>query len=260
MTEEMANILAAESWRVLKIMGEFVEGFEQLSALPPAVSIFGSARTEPGTPVYEQARYVGGEFAKRDRVVITGGGPGVMEAANRGAFEAGGQSVGLNIALPMEQEPNDYQTLELHFQYFFCRKVMFVKYAKGFIIFPGGFGTMDEFFESVCLIQTLKINPFPVVLIGSDFWSGLMDWMKTHMRDSFKTIGPDDMGLFKLTDDPDEAVEIIDAYIRGEGTFCEMPEVTGAAGMPTGEGTRAGVVPRRPFGSGHRRNGNKKDG
>jgi uncharacterized protein (TIGR00730 family) len=243
--EQYLRLLADESWRVLRIMSEFTHGFEQLAMLPPAVSIFGSARTAEDDPMYASARAVGAGLADRGRAVLTGGGPGIMEAANRGCYERGGVSVGLNILLPVEQEPNPYQTHELSFHFFFCRKVMFVKYAKAFVIFPGGFGTMDEFFESVCLIQTLKINPFPVVLFGSGFWSGLIDWIGATMRDRFGTIGPRDLELFKLTDDVDEAVEIVDAFIRGEGMFCELPDVSGFAGMPTGEGTRMGIRPRR---------------
>ncbi len=175
MASEHHNDMARESWRVFKIMSEFVEGFETLSTLPPGVSIFGSARTQPGHPDYENARILAADLAKRGHAVITGGGPGIMEAANRGAHEAGGISVGLNIALPHEQEPNPYQTVRLDFDYFFCRKVMFVKYARSFVIFPGGFGTMDEFFESLTLIQTLKIDPFPVICIGTKFWPPRLD-------------------------------------------------------------------------------------
>lgn len=238
--------LREESWRILKIMAEFVDGFETLSQLPPAVSIFGSARTPPNDRYYAHARRLAHRLAARGRAVITGGGPGVMEAANRGAHEAGGVSVGLNIALPLEQEPNDFQTHELTFNYFFVRKVMFVKYARAFVIFPGGFGTMDEFFESLTLIQTLKIPAFPVVCFGAEYWSGLIDWIRRVMRDDFATINPEDVSLFHLTDSVDEAVEIVDGFIRGERLAgAALPEVIGPAGDLTAEGTRKGVAIRR---------------
>ncbi|MEM8834768.1 MAG: TIGR00730 family Rossman fold protein [Planctomycetota bacterium] len=227
---------SAESWRVLKIMSEFVDGFETLATLPPAVSIFGSARTPPTDPVYEQARALAAEFATRGLAVITGGGPGIMEAANRGACDAGGVSVGLNIALPHEQEPNPYQTIKLDFNYFFCRKVMFVKYARAFVIFPGGFGTMDEFFEALTLIQTDKIAPFPVVCVGTEFWSGLHDWIRATLRDHYKTIGADDLDLVVLTDDIQHAADVCEQYIRAHEEELE-PE--------PGEGTREGIKVRR---------------
>ena len=201
--------LNRETWRLFRIISEFVDGFEMMSEVGPAVSIFGSARTKPDDPVYQLAVDCGKKVVESDFAVITGGGPGVMEAANKGAFEAGGKSVGLNINLPMEQDPNPFQNYELSFRYFFVRKVMFVKYACGFVIFPGGFGTMDEFFEAITLIQTLKIEPFPVVLVGVDFWSGLLDWIKGTMRDRYGTISPEDIDLFHITDDVDEAVEFI---------------------------------------------------
>ncbi|MFG0252918.1 MAG: TIGR00730 family Rossman fold protein [Phycisphaerales bacterium JB038] len=239
--------LSQESWRVFKIMSEFVEGFEVLSGLPPAVSIFGSARTKPDHPVYQQARDLAGRLAKLDYAVITGGGPGVMEAANRGAFEAGGVSVGLNISLPHEQLPNDYQSIELNFHYFFCRKVMFVKYARAFVIFPGGFGTLDELLESLTLIQTLKIDPFPVICVGRDYWTGLVDWMRSTLRDEYETIGPDDLDLFRVTDDLEEVVALVREGMEGK---CALPDsypatIPGAGGSLTAEGTRKGVFPRR---------------
>jgi uncharacterized protein (TIGR00730 family) len=236
---------AAESWRVFRIMSEFVEGFETLSALPPAVSVFGSARTTPEHPVYHQAEQLGSMLAREGLAVITGGGPGVMEAANKGAFEAGGCSVGLNIALPMEQMPNPYQTIKLDFDYFFCRKVMFVKYARAFVIFPGGFGTMDEFFESLTLIQTHKIDPFPVICVGTDFWSGLVDWVKRTLNESYSTISPHDLDLVRLTDDLDEVVEIIQRYLRGESVMPAAYPTPEDGTRPTGEGTRPGVKVRR---------------
>ncbi len=237
---------AAESWRVFKIMGEFVEGFETLSRLPPGVSIFGSARTPPGDPMYKQAEECAAKLARLGHPVITGGGPGIMEAANKGAYEAGGCSVGLNIALPHEQMPNPYQTIKLDFEYFFCRKVMFVKYAHAFIIFPGGFGTLDEFFESLTLMQTFKIAPFPIVCIGRDFWKGLHDWVRGTLGDQFKTISMDDMELVKGTDDIDEAVEMVHGHIIGTRAL-DIPErfLADGAREASGEGTRKGVKSRR---------------
>lgn len=234
--------LSGEAWRVLRIMSEFVEGFETLSATPPAVSIFGSARTRPEHPDYEAARRCARLLAEKGYAVITGGGPGIMEAANRGALEAGGQSIGLNIALPMEQAPNPYQTTALHFEYFFARKVMFVKYARAFVIFPGGFGTLDEFFESLTLMQTLKIDSFPVICYGSDFWSGVIDWARDTLCERYATISPQDLDLFRVTDDVEHMVDMLDSHLRGEdGQFCVLPDVAGPAGERTAEGTRAGV-------------------
>jgi len=201
--------LSRETWRLFRILSEFVDGFEVMSEVGPAVTVFGSARTRADDPVYQQAVECGKQIVKRDMAVITGGGPGIMEAANKGAFEAGGKSVGLNIDLPMEQDPNRYQTHQLDFRYFFIRKVMFVKYACGFVCFPGGFGTMDEFFESITLIQTNKIEPFPVVLVGHDFWDGLVDWMRGTMVEKYKTVSSPDMDLFHVTDSVDEAVDYI---------------------------------------------------
>jgi len=201
--------LSRESWRLFRILSEFVDGFEVMSEVGPAVTVFGSARTTEDDPYYQKAMQCGSKVCSRGFAVITGGGPGIMEAANRGAYDCGGKSVGLNISLPMEQDPNRYQTHVLNFRYFFVRKVMFVKYACGFIIFPGGFGTMDELFESLTLIQTDKIDRFPIALVGHDFWDGLVDWMSHTMRDKFKTIGPNDLDLFKVTDSVDEAVDYI---------------------------------------------------
>jgi len=239
--------MAHESWRVFKIMAEFVEGFETLSTLPPGVSIFGSARTPAGHSDYENARLLAADLAKRGHAIITGGGPGIMEAANRGAHEAGGISVGLNIALPHEQQPNPYQTVKLDFNYFFCRKVMFVKYARSFIIFPGGFGTMDEFFESLTLIQTLKIDPFPVICIGTEFWRGLHDWIGTTLRDKYRTISENDLDLVTFTDDLEEAAQIVEDFISGKSELGRMYPtfVEGQGRRPAGEGTREGVKSRR---------------
>jgi uncharacterized protein (TIGR00730 family) len=190
-------------------MAEFVEGFQELSAVGPAISIFGSARTKKNHKYYKLARETSYQIAKAGFAVITGGGGGIMEAANRGAAKAGGKSIGLNIDLPMEQVPNDYQNMSLHFRYFFCRKVMFLKYADGFVVFPGGYGTMDEFFESLVLIQTLKQAQFPVVLMCSEYWQGLLAWMKQTMLLENKNISPKDLDVFKVIDDPAEAVRIM---------------------------------------------------
>lgn len=236
---------ATESWRVLKIMSEFVDGFETLAGIPPAVSVFGSARTPQDHEVYAMAEEVGRGLADRGLATITGGGPGVMEAANKGAFEAGGVSVGLNIALPMEQLPNPYQTVKLDFNYFFCRKVMFVKYARAFIIFPGGFGTMDEFFESLTLIQTLKIRPFPVVCVGGAFWNGLLTWIDETMRAGYGTIGEKDLDLVRVVERADEAVQFVFDCIRGEERIGPSLPSFASDAHPTGEGTREGVKHRR---------------
>jgi hypothetical protein len=208
-TNEHDAALSRETWRLFRILAEFVDGFEVMSEVGPAVTVFGSARTTEDQHAYQQAMDCGRMSVERGLAVITGGGPGIMEAANRGAFEAGGKSVGLNIDLPQEQQPNPYQTYDLSFRYFFVRKVMFVKYACGFVIFPGGFGTMDEFFESITLIQTLKIEPFPVVCISHDFWDGLIDWMRTTMLKRYSTVSAADMDLFRVTDSVDEAMDII---------------------------------------------------
>lgn len=243
---EYSENLIHEPWRVFRIMSEFVDGFDTLANIEPAISVFGSARATPTDKHYQLAIECGRKLVEKKFAVITGGGPGVMEAANKGALEAGGTSIGLNIALPMEQEPNAYQNIELNFRYFFCRKVMFVKYAKGFIIFPGGVGTMDEFFESLTLIQTLKVIPFPVVLIGKDFWSGLIDWICHTMDETYHTISHDDMDLFTLTDDIDEAVDIVyETFIGIRQAGEKLPRFKGDEAEPTGEGTRAGISPRK---------------
>lgn len=200
---------AQETWRVFRIMAEFVEGFDELSKVGPAVSIFGSSRTQPDNPYYKLAEQTAAALAQAGFGVITGGGGGIMEAANKGALEAGGQSVGLNIEIPEEQVANPYQNLSLSFRYFFARKMMFMKYAQAFIIFPGGFGTMDEFFESLTLIQTMKMAHFPVILMGSSFWSGLLDWIKSEMLETQQNISPEDLDIYTVTDDPAEAVRIV---------------------------------------------------
>ena len=203
------NMPSEEPWRIFRIMAEFVEGFEELASVGPAVSIFGSARTREGHRYYELARQTAFNIAKSGFAVITGGGGGIMEAANRGAREAGGRSIGLNIELPMEQIPNKYQNLSLSFKYFFCRKVMFLKYANGFVVLPGGFGTMDELFESLVLIQTLKQGYFPVVLMGSDYWKGLLDWIKDVMLDKCGYISPEDLDVYTVEDDPLKVTKIL---------------------------------------------------
>ena len=197
-----------DPWRVLRIQAEFVEGFGALAELGPAVSVFGSARTRPDHPTYELAERVGRELAKSGYAVITGGGPGAMEAANKGALEAGGTSVGLGIELPFEQGLNDFIDLGVNFRYFFARKTMFVKYAQGFVVLPGGFGTLDELFEAVTLVQTRKVTSFPLVLMGTDFWGGLLDWLYTSPL-AAGTVNRRDIDLLHLTDDPTEAVRII---------------------------------------------------
>ena len=201
----LSNFADNDTWRVFRIMAEFVEGFETLSQLGPAVSVFGSARTAPDTKYYNMARKTGRLLAESGFAVITGGGPGIMEAANRGAKEAGGQSVGLNIILPHEQQPNPHVTIQMDFHYFFARKMMFVKYANAFVVFPGGFGTMDEFFEALTLIQTNKVVHFPVYLVGSQYWKELISWMKDAMLPE-GAISPSDMDIFHVSDDEEDVV------------------------------------------------------
>jgi len=214
---DISDYPVRDLWRIFRVMAEFTEGFEELASIGPAVSIFGSARAGPDERYYKVAQQTASEFAKAGFAVITGGGGGIMEAANKGAAQAGGKSIGLNIDLPMEQTPNDYQNLSLNFRYFFCRKVMFLKYAHGFIVFPGGFGTMDEFWESLVLIQTLKQVSFPVILMCSDYWGGLIDWMKTKMLAENSYISPDDMNVFTVVDKPAEAVRIIVDFKEAKG-------------------------------------------
>ena len=204
-------------WRIFRIMAEFVEGFDELATVGPAVSIFGSSRAKPQDRYYKLAEQTASEIVKAGFAVITGGGGGIMEAANKGAAEAGGKSIGLNIELPLEQIPNEYQNLSLHFRYFFCRKVMFLKYAHGFIAFPGGYGTIDEFTESLMLIQTLKQAYFPVILMGSEYWQGLVNWMEQKMLKEYHHISPGDMELFTVVDDPRAAVKIIVDFREAQG-------------------------------------------
>jgi len=202
------EITIQDSWRLFRIMAEFVDGFEALTKCHPAVTMFGSTRVKPGDEVYQKAEQIGHLLAENGFSVITGGGPGVMEAANKGASAAGGKSIGLNIQLPLEQKPNPYANITLSFRYFFVRKVMFVKYAVAYIILPGGFGTMDELFESITLIQTHKIRPFPVILVGSNYWKGLLDWIKEVLLKEGK-ISPPDLEILRLIDDPMEIVKTI---------------------------------------------------
>ncbi len=193
---------------MFKIMGEFVEGIEILHDVGPAVSIFGSSRIKPDDPIYKKTEEIAALFVKNNFAVITGGGGGVMEAANKGASKAGGASIGLNITLPFEQKPNQYSNIKLEFKYFFIRKVMFVKYATAYIIMPGGFGTLDEFFEAVTLIQTHRIKPFPVILVGSDYWSGLIEWIKSRLLVE-KLISSEDVDILQIMDEPEEIVNAV---------------------------------------------------
>jgi len=197
-----------ESWRLFKIMGEFVEGIDELHNIGPAVSIFGSARLHPDSPVYQKAEKTAGLFAENGFAVLTGGGGGIMEAANKGAAAKGGKSVGLNIDLPFEQKPNDYANIKIQFHYFFIRKVMFVKYAQAYIIMPGGFGTLDELFEAVTLAQTRRIRPLPIILMGSDYWSGLVEWIRSHLL-ADGAISPEDMDFLQIIDEPEAVVKAV---------------------------------------------------
>ena len=203
-----ADFQATDTWRALRILGEFVEGFDALAGVGPAVSIFGSARVRRADPHYRLARRLASRLVEEGFAIITGGGPGVMEAANRGAQEAGGQSIGCNIELPFEQDLNPYVDLGIEFRYFFVRKTMFVKYAEAFVIFPGGLGTMDELFEALTLIQTGKIEHFPVVLMDQDYWRGLMTWIASTVLEEGK-ISPEDLSLLTITDDLEEVVQVI---------------------------------------------------
>jgi uncharacterized protein (TIGR00730 family) len=207
-----------DTWRVFRIMGEFVEGFDELATVSRGVAIFGSARTPPEDRYYAAARETAGLLALAGFSVITGGGPGIMEAANHGAFDAAGVSIGCNIELPFEQSPNPYQTRSLKFKYFFVRKTMFVKYSNAFVIFPGGYGTLDELFEALTLIQTRKIKNFPIVLFGSDYWNGMLGWIEEALLKE-KYIAAEDRGLLHLTDSPSEVVEIV---VRSQDALSKM--------------------------------------
>jgi hypothetical protein len=253
-----APVDPADSWRVFRIMAEFVEGFEVLGPIKNAVTIFGSARTKPDDPMYKAAEQTARLLAKAKFPVITGGGPGIMEAANKGAFEARGTSVGLNISLPHEQESNRYQTISLDFHYFYARKVMFVKYASAFICFPGGYGTLDEFFETITLIQTMKVEAFPIILYGSSYWRGLVDWLRTTLAPHF--IDGEDLDIFRIVDSPKEAARLVkqgtkkhwwkpesESLNQSAGTSAHRSRVplTGAKAGNTGEGTRYGQRPKK---------------
>ncbi|MEP0264722.1 TIGR00730 family Rossman fold protein [Dokdonia sp.] len=213
------EIKTNDSWAIFKIVGEFVNGFEKMSQIGPCVSVFGSARTKENDPYYKLAVDVSKKIAENGYGVITGGGPGIMEAGNKGAHLAGGTSVGLNIELPFEQHDNPYidSDKSLDFDYFFVRKVMFVKYSQGFVVMPGGFGTLDELFEAITLIQTHKIQKFPIILVGTEFWSGLLEWVKTTLLDKFGNISAKDIDLIHLVDTPDQVIEVLnDFYAKYE--------------------------------------------
>ncbi len=210
------EIKTNDSWAIFKIMSEFVNGYEKMGRIGPCVSIFGSARTKNDNQYYKLAEEIAFKISKAGYGVISGGGPGIMEAANKGAHLGGGASVGLNIDLPFEQHFNPYidHDKNLQFDYFFVRKVMFVKYSQGFVVMPGGFGTLDEMFEAITLIQTKKIGKFPIILVGSEFWSGLIDWIKTVMLEKYFNASPEDMNLIKIVDTAEEVVTIIDTFYK----------------------------------------------
>jgi hypothetical protein len=220
---EINQLEKEESWRMFRIIGEFVEGFDALSRITPAVTVFGSARARPGDFAYDKALAIGRAIARAEFTLVTGGGPGVMEAACKGAFEAGGRTVGLNIELPQEQKGNPYTTISLHFHYFFVRKVLLVKYATAFVLLPGGFGTLDELFETVTLIQTHKIRPFPMILVGREYWSGLLEWLRKQTV-ARGYLGRKDLSLLKLTDDPAVVVDHITRFYRGQSVDLSAPE------------------------------------
>ena len=205
---------SGESWRLFKIIGEFVEGVDSLHGIGPAVTIFGSARTRPEHPYYKKAEEIAFRLGKAGYAVITGGGGGIMEAANRGAKKGGAKSIGLNINIPFEQIPNDYADIKLEFKYFFIRKVMFIKYAMAYVIIPGGFGTLDEMFEAVTLIETQRIKPLPVILVDSGYWKGLLDWIKSRLLKE-KMISQKDLDILRIVDEPGEIVDIIEKFHKG---------------------------------------------
>jgi hypothetical protein len=213
------EIKTNDSWAIFKIMGEFVNGYEKLSKIGPCVSIFGSARTKPDDKYYKLAEEIAKKIVDHGYGVITGGGPGIMEAGNKGAHIAGGTSVGLNIELPFEQHDNPYIDADksLDFDYFFVRKVMFVKYSQGFVVMPGGFGTLDELFEAITLIQTNKIEKFPIILVGKEFWEGLLDWVKSTLLTKFNNVSAKDMDLIHLVDSADEVLDILDSFYKESG-------------------------------------------
>jgi uncharacterized protein (TIGR00730 family) len=210
------EIRSNDSWVIFKVMAEFVNGYETMARIGPCISIFGSARTKPEDKYYQLADRIAEKITRAGYGIITGGGPGIMEAGNKGAATGGGPSVGLNIDLPFEQHFNPYidNDKNVNFDYFFVRKVMFVKYSQGFVVMPGGFGTLDEMFEAITLIQTKKIAKFPIILVGREYWTGLMDWIKDVLIDKFKNANPEDLNLIKLVDTEDEVVEVIDAFYK----------------------------------------------
>ncbi len=212
--KDWAEIKSSNSWVIFKVIAEFVEGFEKLAKIGPCVSIFGSARTKPDNPYYKTAQEIAAKLVQDGYGVITGGGPGIMEAGNRGAHSHSGKSVGLNIDLPFEQYDNRFIDRDklINFDYFFVRKVMFVKYSQGFVVMPGGFGTLDEMFEALTLIQTKKIGRFPIVLVGKSYWSGLVDWLKQTLLNEHENISESDLDLFNLVETPDEAVHVINEF------------------------------------------------
>lgn len=212
--KDWSEIKGNDSWMIFKVMAEFVDGFEKLARIGPCVSIFGSARTKPENKYYQLAEQIAFKLTQSGFGVITGGGPGIMEAANKGASRGKGKSVGLNIELPFEQKGNPFIDPDkmLMFDYFFVRKVMFMKYSQGFIVLPGGFGTLDELFEAITLIQTTKVGRFPIVLVGKKYWSGLLEWVKTTMLEEENNISAEDLNLFRLVDTPEEAVEHINNF------------------------------------------------
>ena len=213
-TKAWNEIKTNDSWAIFKIMGEFVKGYEKLSQIGPCVSIFGSARTKPDQKYYKLTEKIAQKIVDHGYGVITGGGPGIMEAGNKGAHLGGGTSVGLNIDLPFEQHDNPYidSNKSVDFDYFFVRKVMFVKYSQGFVVMPGGFGTLDELFEAITLIQTNKIDKFPIILVGTEYWGGLLDWIRKTLQDEFKNISDGDIDLVHLVDTEDEVIEILDKF------------------------------------------------
>jgi len=217
-------VMREDPWRIFRIMSEFVDSFMTLSQIGPAVTVFGSARMKPKDKYYRAAVAIAKGLAQHNLAVVTGGGPGIMEAANKGAAMGGGKSIGLNIELPQEQHGNRYTNVPLHFHYFFARKVCFVKYSLGFIYMPGGFGTLDELFEVLTLVQTERIPQFPLILFGSEHWKGLLHWVKTEVQARHGFVGAKDLDLLKITDDPDEAVRIILDYERHVGTPAAMPK------------------------------------
>ncbi|HET6233071.1 MAG TPA: TIGR00730 family Rossman fold protein [Longimicrobiaceae bacterium] len=242
-TEHEQDFTSSDPWRVFRIMGEFVEGFDALAKVGYAVTIFGSARVPPDHPEYAAARHTAKLLAEAGYAIITGGGPGVMEAANRGARDAGGQSIGCNIELPFEQGINPYVDIAINFRYFFVRKTMFVKYAEAFVIFPGGFGTMDELFEALTLIQTGKVRHFPVILMGTEYWKGLLDWIRGTLLAEGK-VSPNDVDLLVVTDSPEEAVRVIADSMRMSQAAAEKI-AEGEAPEPATDGPAA-ATPAHP--------------